>query len=58
MDCVQLYDYNMVASNELIGKYEFGVGKTNVKPSHEEYKKYTHTHTHCILYHPIILYRR
>eukprot|EP00658_Telonema_sp_P-2_P027401 TRINITY_DN2115_c0_g1_i3.p1 TRINITY_DN2115_c0_g1~~TRINITY_DN2115_c0_g1_i3.p1 ORF type:complete len:608 (+),score=158.63 TRINITY_DN2115_c0_g1_i3:101-1924(+) len=37
---LEVYDYNMIARNELIGKYEFGVGRTNTKPGHEEYKKW------------------
>eukprot|EP00656_Telonema_subtile_P051134 TRINITY_DN6814_c0_g1_i3.p1 TRINITY_DN6814_c0_g1~~TRINITY_DN6814_c0_g1_i3.p1 ORF type:complete len:910 (-),score=293.62 TRINITY_DN6814_c0_g1_i3:1309-4038(-) len=37
---LEMFDYNLIARNELIGKYEFGVGKTNTKPGHEEYKKW------------------
>lgn len=53
---MQRFDYNMFVKNILIGRYEFGVrarsgprlncrgpqvAKTNQKPGHEEYKKYS-----------------
>jgi len=37
---IEVFDYNMLLNNILIGRYEFGVGRTNVKPGHEEYKKW------------------